>query len=164
MLAFTTNQWAVLGLVLILGWLLGLLSRGGQGGRWRREFENEYAARVALERQLKAVNERIAELEAYAPPIDRSTAPAIGAAASGRRDDLALIRGVGRSGETRLNSLGIYRYRDLTSLSREGERDIEGRLGLETGAIEREAWREQAALLADGRSDEVERRFGRVPV
>jgi hypothetical protein len=46
---FTTNQWAVLFLVLVLGWLLGLMSRSG-GGRWRRQYETEREARLAAER------------------------------------------------------------------------------------------------------------------
>lgn len=49
MLDFTTNQWAVLFLVLILGWLLGLLSQS-DGGRWRRQYESEHEARLAAER------------------------------------------------------------------------------------------------------------------
>ena len=46
---FTTNQWAVLFLVLILGWLLGLMSSSG-GAKWRRRYEAEQDARLAVER------------------------------------------------------------------------------------------------------------------
>jgi len=46
---FTTNQWAVLFLVLLLGWLLGLMSSSG-GERWRRQYEEERDARLAAER------------------------------------------------------------------------------------------------------------------
>jgi hypothetical protein len=47
---FTTNQWAVLFLVLVLGWLLGMLSTSGDD-RWRREYEAEHDARLAAERE-----------------------------------------------------------------------------------------------------------------
>ncbi len=49
MTEFTTNQWAVLFLVLVLGWLLGLMSQSGSG-RWRRQYEAERDARLAAER------------------------------------------------------------------------------------------------------------------
>jgi hypothetical protein len=42
----TPTQWAILALVLVLGWVLGLLSRSG-GGRYRRELAEERAARKA---------------------------------------------------------------------------------------------------------------------
>jgi len=50
MLEFTINQWAILFLVLVLGWLLGLLSSSG-GEQWRREYESEHDARLAIERE-----------------------------------------------------------------------------------------------------------------
>ncbi len=46
---FTTNEWAVLGLVLIAGWLLGMMSRSG-GGRWKTDYERERDAHAALRR------------------------------------------------------------------------------------------------------------------
>ena len=48
--AFTTNQWAILFLVLVLGWLLGLISRSG-GAKWRRAYEAERDARVEEQRE-----------------------------------------------------------------------------------------------------------------
>ena len=49
MLEFTMNQWAILVLVLVLGWLLGLMS-SSSGERWRHEYEAERDARLAAER------------------------------------------------------------------------------------------------------------------
>jgi len=147
---YSTNEWIILFLVLILGILIGLLLHPGSA-RYRREAEEERAARIEAERanaaRIGAANTRIAELERYAPPIGAGTAAAVGAAASGARDDLSLIRGVGRERETRLNELGIHRYRDITALSAEEEAALEGRMGLEPGTIAREEWRDQAALL-----------------
>jgi len=48
-MTFTTNQWAVLGLVLVAGWLLGMMSRSG-GGRWKRAYQDERDAHLALRR------------------------------------------------------------------------------------------------------------------
>ena len=162
---FTTNQWAILALVLILGWLLGLMSRSG-GGRWRHEYEREHRERLALEAgreahesRYRAANERIAELERHAPPVSGSTGAGVAAAASGRRDDLSLIHGIGRDGETRLNDFGLYRYRDITALSPADEAALEGRLGAEPGMIRRDRWREQAEMLAAGHVREHRERF-----
>jgi predicted flap endonuclease-1-like 5' DNA nuclease len=147
-LDFTPNQWAIVGLVLVLGWLLGLLSRSG-GARWRREARAENAARIEAERRLEAANARIVELERLAHPVAPGTAGAIGAAAAGRRDDLALIRGIGRDREVRLNEAGLHSYHDVAALSEADARALEARLGLSDGTIARERWREQAITLRD---------------
>ena len=150
---FTTNEWVILFLVLVLGWLLGLLSRSG-GRRWRREYEREHAERLALEEshrtRIAASDARIAELERR-PPVATTDAR--------RGDDLSLIRGIGRTGEARLNEIGVYRYQEIATLSASDEASLEERLDLDRGTIGREGWREQAELLASGRSDEQRRRF-----
>ena len=46
---FTPNQWAVVALVLVAGWLLGLMSRSN-GSRYRTEYEREREAHLALRR------------------------------------------------------------------------------------------------------------------
>lgn len=143
-MGFDGNQWAIVALVFVLGWLLGLLSRGG-GARWKREAAAERDARIAAERRIEAQQERIAELERGGTGI--GTAGAIGAAARGRRDDLSLIRGVGRERETRLNDSGLHGYRQLESLSDADAADLEARHGWASGTIAREQWREQAATL-----------------
>ncbi|HET8613020.1 MAG TPA: hypothetical protein VFL92_09675, partial [Sphingomonas sp.] len=162
MMPFTGNQWAIVVLVLILGWLLGLLSRPGSG-RWKRELaeqrralEEERKRREAAEARINASNERIAELERQtaAHPIGAGTAGSVAAAARGGRDDLALIRGVGREGEIRLNDAGVHSYRDVEKLSDTEAATLEGRLGLEPGTIARQEWREQAALLREHKLDE----------
>jgi predicted flap endonuclease-1-like 5' DNA nuclease len=153
-MGFTANQWAIIVLVLILGWLLGLLSRSG-GARWRRIAAEEQARREAAEARIVTANQRIAELERdpVACPIGPGTAASIGAAASGNRDDLALIRGVGRERETRLNDVGVHNYRQLAALTDGEAADLEARLGLPAGTIAQEEWREQAALLRDHGQD-----------
>jgi predicted flap endonuclease-1-like 5' DNA nuclease len=160
---FTTDQWAILALVFLLGWLLGLLSRSG-GAKWRREAAAEREARIAAERdrdaRLAAANARIAELERHAPAITAAgTGGSIAAAASGRRDDLTLIRGIDRARETRLNEEGIHAFRDITALSADGEAALETRLGITPGTVAREEWRAQADLLARGRADEHRARW-----
>ena len=186
---FTTNQWVVLALVLILGWFLGLFTLSG-GRKWRKGFEQERAARiaadaecdrlsarladlegerdrrVALEQEREnhiaraaAANDRIAQLEKDRAPGFAGTAGSIAAAASGQRDDLALIFGIGRGGEIKLNELGIHRYAEIIALSRTEEAALEGRMGIAPGTIEDERWREQAEMLRKGKFDEHARMF-----
>lgn len=152
---FTANQWAIVALVLVLGWLLGMLSRSG-GARWKRAYEEERIAHAAAEERLSVAQARVVELErdVAARPIGPTTATAIGVAASGERDDLALIRGIGRGGENQLNDIGIFRYRQLAGLSDSDTALLEDRLGIRSGTIANEEWREQAALLRDHRTGE----------
>lgn len=161
--AFTTNQWAILFLVLLLGWLLGLISRQG-GRKWRLAYEAERDARVEEQRayaaELETANARIAELE-RARPAPVATTPATSTATLDlTRDDLARIRGIGSVGERRLNEEGVYRYTDIADLTPEGEAALEDRMGADRGYIEQEQWRDQAALLRDGKLEEHARRFG----
>jgi predicted flap endonuclease-1-like 5' DNA nuclease len=162
---FTTSQWVVVFLVLVLGWLLGLISRSG-GAKWRRAYQAECDARAAEQRDnaaaLDAANKRIAELEravpaaVVAPPACTATAATLDLT----RDELARIRGIGPVGEGDLNEQGLYRYTDITGMSAAEEAALEDRLGADRGYIEQERWREQAALLAEGKFDEHRARFG----
>ena len=77
-MTFTTNQWAILVLVLVLGWVLGLASRSG-AGRYRREANDERIRRETAEERVAALNARVAELEREAtarPVVVSSPAPA----------------------------------------------------------------------------------------
>ncbi len=169
---FTTQQWVILFLVFVLGWLLGLLSRSSK--KWRRAYEAERDARVEEQREhaaaLEAAEARVVELErertlAAAPATTATSGVTTGAAAASastldlRRDDLSLIRGLGTEGEHDLNEEGIYRYSQIADMSRAEEEELEDRLGADRGYIRQEHWREQARLLADGRFDEHRARY-----
>ncbi|WP_174273206.1 hypothetical protein [Sphingomonas bacterium] len=165
---FTTNQWVVLFLVLLLGWLLGLISRSGSA-KWRRAYEAERDARIEENREhaaaLETANARVAELERARPVTAPTVAPVAAPVATAAtldltRDDLGRIRGIGAPGEKRLNEVGVYRYADLANLSSANETALEEKLGADPGYIDQEKWREQAALLADGKIDEHRATYG----
>jgi hypothetical protein len=59
MISFSTSEWAILALVFLLGWVLGLMSRRG-GGRWRRELAEERRLR---EDDRRAYEARLADYE-----------------------------------------------------------------------------------------------------
>ncbi len=156
---FTANQWAILALVLVLGWLLGMFTRSG-GARWREAYEREHAAREVADARDAAARRRIIELERQTGyPIGPGTAASVGAAASGQRDDLALIRGIGRARETSLNEAGIHRYRQIEEMSEAEAIEWEDRFSLAPGTIAREQWREQAGLLDKHRLEDHRERF-----
>jgi predicted flap endonuclease-1-like 5' DNA nuclease len=134
---FTTNQWIVLGLVFVLGWLVGLLTRRQEQQRWQREFKHEHGRRVAMQQDYEA---RLAA--AKAETHDRPVSPV------NDHDDLTRIEGIDRGDAVRLNAIGIHVFHDITDLSRAAERDVEDRLRLPPGTIDRQHWREQAAALA----------------
>jgi hypothetical protein len=60
----------ILGLTLVLGWVLGLMSRSG-GGRWKRELATERDAHAATKRDYDA---RIAEADKRAAEHERRIA------------------------------------------------------------------------------------------
>ncbi|MFW2830875.1 hypothetical protein [Sphingomonas sp. ID0503] len=158
MLTFTTTQWIVLGLVLVLGWLLGLLSHSGSR-KWKRELALEREARIEMERdrdaRLAAAQARIVELERGHTPVTAGTSGAIAAAASGSRDDLSRIDGIDTALEARLNEVGIHRFRDIAALTDRDAAALEIRLGVGEGRIAGQRWREQADDLAHGRTARV---------
>jgi len=133
------NQWAILALILILGWLLGLLSRSG-GARWRRIAAEEQARRETAKRGLTAANEYIADLDRQTAgrPMGPGTAAAIGAAASGACDDLALYPRHWPRARNPSHELGIHSYQKVAALSDGEAIDLETRLGLSPETIARE--------------------------
>ncbi|WP_010542618.1 hypothetical protein [Sphingomonas elodea] len=175
-LPYTTPlQFIGLALALIAGLLLGLASNRS-GRRWRERYEAERDAHQALSEELAAANTRIRDLEAANSRLERSLAdrrPApVADPAPNKRDSairswfyggtdvLARIRGIDEHRERQLNQLGIQHFRDIENLPREDELPLEERLGLARGTIVDENWREQAALLRAGHTDEHARRFG----
>lgn len=169
MAGFTIEQWIVIALILLVGLLAGAML--GSGGKWKARYREEHARYneeheryLALERgndaRVNAANERIADLERHSPAIGAGTGAAIAGATRGN-DDLAQIRGVDSGTEVRLNEMGFHRFRQIARLSDDESARIEGQLGAEPGRIERERWREQAEMLASGRSDEHARDYHR---
>ncbi|HEU4969910.1 hypothetical protein [Sphingomonas sp.] len=69
-MSFTPEFWLILGLTLVLGWVLGLMSRSG-GARWKRELAAERDAHAATRREYEA---RIAEADKRAAEHDRRIA------------------------------------------------------------------------------------------
>ncbi len=60
MMQYTSDQWVILGLVLLLGLLIGAFLLAGSGRKWKTRYRQEVRDREALEERLR---ERDRELE-----------------------------------------------------------------------------------------------------
>lgn len=85
--------------------------------------------------------------------------PAI-AAAVGAPDDLTLIKGVGPKLNTLLTSLGVSRFDQIAAWVDADIAEVDGFLGSFKGRITRDAWVEQAGLLAAGDHAGFAAKFG----
>lgn len=197
MLFNNPTQFAVLALVLAIGWLFGFASHTG-GRKWKRAYRDEAAARAAdrhqYETRLSAAEDRAAALEQEKATLaarditrHRDTGAPLAAAAGGaglaaaaarpafggstpaarrswfdwsRGDDLTRLRGIDAPLAARLRAERVTRFADIAVLTGEDEIALERRLDLPAGYIQREQWREQARLLADGRADGTNDRRG----
>ncbi len=181
MLFQTPTHFAVLALVLLAGWFFGLASSSG-GKKWKQRFRDEEAAhkayRTEVANDLKTRDARLQEVETERDRLlkERSTATtatsaaaATGAAAGTShgsgffgwgRDNLSRIRGIDADLEHALGQRGIKTYRAIEGLSEADERALEDDLRLRPGTIDHERWREQAAMLREGRDDDHSTRWG----
>jgi predicted flap endonuclease-1-like 5' DNA nuclease len=168
----TPTQFAILGLCLIAGWLFGLASApGGKRAKARlRELEAEHTAyRKEAEARIRAAEAERDRLARAAPVTAQmtgttaaaSTASAASAARPARSgffgwggDNLSRIRGIDEATERALHGEGIKTYAAIEALSSADEAALEDRLGLGRGRIAEQHWREQAAMLREGRDDE----------
>ncbi|WP_299120649.1 hypothetical protein [uncultured Tenacibaculum sp.] len=72
---------------------------------------------------------------------------AIGEASEDEKDDLTQIKGVGTFIETKLNSIGIYTYKQITNLTLEDIETVTDLIQFFPGRIVRDDWKGQAKKL-----------------
>ena len=80
--------------------------------------------------------------------------------ASGDRDDLKRIRGVGPLNERKLNEAGITRFAQIAGWTEEDQRRIGEQLSF-GGRVEREDWVGQARVLAEGGETDFSKRVAK---
>jgi predicted flap endonuclease-1-like 5' DNA nuclease len=76
------------------------------------------------------------------------------------RDNLSRIRGIDEVRERELNDRGIKTFKAIETMSADEEQTLEVQLRLAPGTVAREGWREQAAMIREGRDDDHVRRWG----
>lgn len=77
-------------------------------------------------------------------------------------DDLSRIKGLGPKLRARLAELGVTRFEQIAGWSEEDLDALDPQLGAFAGRPRRDAWVEQAALLATGDVAAYEARFGKI--
>lgn len=94
-----------------------------------------------------------------APPVEPAAAPLM-APASGKADNLALLKGVGPKLVTLLGSLGVTRFDQIAAWSAADVAAIDAQLGNFAGRIVRDNWVDQAGYLARGDKAGFEAKYG----
>lgn len=98
-----------------------------------------------------------------APPAAAIAAPEVAEVAPVREgDDLTRIKGLGPKLSRVLTDLGVTRYAQIAAWTEADLAEIDSKLGAFAGRPARDAWIEQARLLAAGDAAEYEARFGKL--
>lgn len=92
------------------------------------------------------------------PIVEVGTQPILlSEAREGGKDNLQLIKGVGKALEALLNETGFYHFDQIANLTEEEVRWLDNSMSF-PGRIEREAWVAQAKDLAQGKATEYSAR------
>lgn len=153
-------------LVLALLWWIAVATRRTRVEIDRRDTLDEGAGRAAR-------NQALIDAPPVAPPLPPMVPEAVGAAGiavaaaaeaarleAADRDDLTQIKGLGPKLAARLAELGITSFSQIAAWDDAEIDRIDAELGRFQGRIRRDAWVEQARLLARGDREGFERTFG----
>lgn len=113
---------------------------------------------VTAQDEVEEVEARAAEMEVV-PEVEEAPAP-VAAAAAG--DDLAKIKGLGPKLQKLLPELGLSTYAQIAALTDADLDALDAKLGAFAGRPRRDAWVEQARLLASGDVSGFEGKFGKL--
>jgi predicted flap endonuclease-1-like 5' DNA nuclease len=77
-------------------------------------------------------------------------------------DDLRLVKGIGDKLNAMLTSIGIFHFRQIANWDDSDIGQVDAKLEIFKGRIQRDDWVAQAKLLAAGKHDEFERIYGKM--
>ena len=102
-----------------------------------------------------------------AAPLDATPASVaadapVAPAETGGAQSVTILKGLGPKIATRLSELGITRLDQLAWLDDAEAEQLDAQLGVFQGRLERDRWREQARLLAQGDRAGYEAQFGKL--
>jgi len=162
---FVSANWPLVLIALAVGivllWWVIAATRRTRVSVDRRDALDEGAAPAARNQALIDA----APAGAVLPSIVPETLGAIGVAVATplhdtQRDDLTRIKGLGPKLATTLQELGVTRFDQVGGWSDADIDRIDAQLGRFQGRIRRDAWVEQARLLAAGDHAAFESKFG----
>ena len=153
-------------LVLLVGWwLLARARRSARRRAYRPDVLDEGVGPAARNQALiDAPSAATAALAASGPDVlaGLGEAVAVGAAEAASGDDLSRIKGVGPKLVSLLATLGVTRFEQIAAWTDEDLVRIDAQLGAFAGRPARDAWVDQARLLAAGDTAGYEAKFGRL--
>lgn len=153
-------------LVLLVGWwLLARARRSARKRAYRPDVLDEGVAPVARNQALiDAPSAATAALAASGPDVMAGLGEAVAMATTqaAEGDDLSRIKGVGPKLVALLATLGITRFEQIAAWTDADMARIDAQLGSFAGRPARDAWVEQARLLAAGDMAAYEARFGKL--
>ena len=114
---------------------------------------------VTAQDEVEEVEARAAEMEVV-PDVEPAPAPAAAPVSGG--DDLSKIKGLGPKLQKLLPELGLSTYAQIAALDDAGLDALDAKLGAFAGRPRRDAWVEQAKLLASGDVGAFEGKFGKL--
>lgn len=141
----------------VIGYLLGKASCA-EKNKCHKEVENKHALHIdqrnntTVETETAHLNEKEAKVQAVGvkPTL-------LSEAREGGKDNLQLIKGVGKVLEEVLNETGIYHFDQIANLSDDEIKWLDNSMSF-PGRIRREAWVAQSKELARGKSTEFSER------
>ena len=101
--------------------------------------------------------ENLTAEEIRSNPVQAGWKPMLFASAPDDVDDLKQIKGVGETLQQKLNQLGVYQFQQIADWTDDHVAWMDDFLSF-SGRIDREEWRQQAKVLADGGSTEFSQR------
>ena len=168
------DNWPILlvaALVAIIAlWWVVVVSRRTRVSVDRRDTLDEGAGPAARNQALIDAPPASASNQMPLPPIVPEAVGAAGVAVAAAaqdaaegaddRDDLTRIKGLGPKLATTLNELGVTRIEQIAAWTDADIERIDAQLGRFQGRIRRDAWVEQAQLLATGDQETFNAKFG----
>jgi predicted flap endonuclease-1-like 5' DNA nuclease len=115
----------------------------------------------ACRSQHAAKDAELAKYRAAAAALNEKL-PTFLTAPRGVPDDLKLIKGVGEKLNTLLTSLGIFHFRQIANWTDDEIAQVDAKMENFKGRIIRDEWLPQAKLLADGKHEEFEAKYGKM--
>jgi predicted flap endonuclease-1-like 5' DNA nuclease len=123
--------------------------------RLRKELDTARLAHANCESDITKMREMLRTNEDEKLPLFLG-------APQGIPDDLRLVKGIGDKLNTMLTSIGIFHFRQIANWDNSDIDQVDAKLEIFKGRIQRDDWVAQAKLLAAGKHDEFERIYGKM--
>ncbi len=130
--------------------------------RLKRELDISKQATATCDTELSRYRAAASAAAATATAMAAEKLPTFLDRPRGVPDDLRLIKGVGEKLNHLLTSIGIFHFRQIANWHTDEVAMVDAKMDNFKGRIERDHWIDQAKLLAAGKHDEFEAKFGKM--